>query len=582
MTKDRHKRFLKNTDGAVAATYALALIPLIAIAGLAYDYTRMVGLDTELQNAADQAALAGASQLDRTAGSMQRAVNAIQGGLVSNSSLFSNDGSGATINVTNAATQIVFYSTRANAEAGTNGFDISTAASNDANAGFVEVIVDARTADYALTPVVGALSGNANAAAVAGLGSALCRVPPLMICNPDEATSSTMDVANRIGHGLLAKPGGGGQWRPGNYGYLDVGLANGAVGVRQALGWGSAGNCIAQNGPATVDTQTGNIANAPGSANTRFDVYENGACETGGDCPSAINVRKDMVRPVGSPAGNGKTCEVNSNQGGWRLPWAGNTGNNFEGDAYLPTDATATYTHTPNAMGHPRDICHAVYDGATGNCWDTDGNFGDGNWDRDAYFRSNYLRTQDGSGGLAGERWDSADWKANLAGDTIDVDGDGTIDITLPNLASIGTDLTRYQVYKWEEANKDSIVDGVNVLNPVPYVSGDSGTNLETRGESMCSAAHGYTPIATPDRRKMSVAVVNCTAEGVSGSSTGVNVVQWIDVFLVHVAADRQYNGNHWTGKDEMYVEIIAENTVRATGSNDGITIRRDVPYLVK
>ena len=570
MTKDRHKRFLKNTDGAVAATYALALIPLIAIAGLAYDYTRMVGLDTELQNAADQAALAGASQLDRQAGSMQRAVNAIQGGLVSNSTLFSNDGSGATINITNAATQIVFYSTRANAEAGTNGFDISTATTNDANAGFVEVIVDARTADYALTPVVGALSGNANAAAVAGLGSALCRVPPLMICNPDEATRPTMDVASRIGHGLLAKPGGGGQWRPGNYGYLDVGLANGAVGVRQALGWGSAGNCIAQNGPATVDTQTGNIANAPGAANTRFDVYENNACETGGDCPSAFNVRKDMVRPQGSTPGSGQTCQVNTNQGGWRLPWAGNTGNNFEGDAYLPTDATVTYTHTPNSMGHPRDICHAVYDGAPGSCWTTDGNFGNGVWDRNAYFRANY-----------GPTWD---WKTLLAGDAVDFDGDGTTDLTMPSFATIETDLTRYQVYKWEEANIGTTVGGVTVLGTQTYVDGGNGTNVEHHGQSICSAVQSpsYAPIKTPDRRKMSVAVVNCTAEGVSGSSTGVNVVQWIDIFLVHVAADRQYNGNHWTGKDEIYVEIIDENTARATGSNDGITIRRDVPYLVK
>lgn len=75
MTQERHKRFVKNADGAVAATYALALIPLIAIAGLAFDYTRAVGLDTELQNAADQAALAGATQLDRETGAITRATD---------------------------------------------------------------------------------------------------------------------------------------------------------------------------------------------------------------------------------------------------------------------------------------------------------------------------------------------------------------------------------------------------------------------------------------------------------------------------------------------------------------------------
>ncbi|TNE46748.1 MAG: hypothetical protein EP341_09790, partial [Sphingomonadales bacterium] len=434
MTKERHKRFWRNAEGAVAATYALALIPLVAIAGLAYDYTRLVGLDTELQNAADQAALAGASQLDRTSGSMQRAVNAIQNGLVSNTTLFANDGSPGRITITDAETQIVFYNTKADAEAGTNGFALSTAATNDANAGFVMVRVDARTANYALTPVVGAVAPDIAAEAVAGLGSALCRVPPLMICNPDESTGSlTMDVTNRIGHGLLAKPGGGGQWVPGNYGYLDVGLANGAVGVRQALGWGSAGNCIAQNGPATVDTQTGNIANAPGSANTRFDVYENQACETGGTCPSAINVRKDMVRPQGSAAGSGASCQVNTNQGGWRLPYAGNSPN-YLGDAYLPVDATVTYTHTPQSMGHPRDICHAVYDGAPGNCWSTTGNFGNGVWDRNAYFRTHYVRDIDGAGGVAGTRWTQSDWQTNLASALFDTDGDGTPDRTIQNI----------------------------------------------------------------------------------------------------------------------------------------------------
>ena len=43
--------------GAVASTVALSLFALIAIGGVAFDYARMASLDTELQNAADQAAL---------------------------------------------------------------------------------------------------------------------------------------------------------------------------------------------------------------------------------------------------------------------------------------------------------------------------------------------------------------------------------------------------------------------------------------------------------------------------------------------------------------------------------------------
>ena len=50
--------------GAVAPLIAVALFALIAVAGIAFDYARVAGMDTELQSAADQAALAAASQLD--------------------------------------------------------------------------------------------------------------------------------------------------------------------------------------------------------------------------------------------------------------------------------------------------------------------------------------------------------------------------------------------------------------------------------------------------------------------------------------------------------------------------------------
>ena len=57
-------RIFRNTDGAVAPTVALSLVALIAAGGIAFDYARMASMDTELQNAADQAVLAAASQLD--------------------------------------------------------------------------------------------------------------------------------------------------------------------------------------------------------------------------------------------------------------------------------------------------------------------------------------------------------------------------------------------------------------------------------------------------------------------------------------------------------------------------------------
>ena len=67
-----------NEGGAVAPTVALSLFALIGAGGIAFDYARMASLDTELQNAADQAALAAATQLDKQDGAIARATAAAE------------------------------------------------------------------------------------------------------------------------------------------------------------------------------------------------------------------------------------------------------------------------------------------------------------------------------------------------------------------------------------------------------------------------------------------------------------------------------------------------------------------------
>ncbi len=261
--KTRQDHLRNDEGGAVAALYALALPVLVAMAGVGFDYARIASLDTELQNAADQAALAGATQLNQNANSIVRATSAAQGGLAANSTLFANDSGGSSVSV--PTTGVFFYQTKADAEAGANAID-KTAANADTLARFIRVKVATRTANYALTPVVGAFSGSIDAEAVAGIGAALCRTPPLMICNPEESsTNLDFNASAHIGQGLLVEQGGGGAWSPGNFGYLNTGNGSGAQAVKEALGWNtSPGNCISQNGVDTVDTQTGNMAVGPG------------------------------------------------------------------------------------------------------------------------------------------------------------------------------------------------------------------------------------------------------------------------------------------------------------------------------
>src|SRR6476660_403294 len=89
----------RNADGAVAPTVALSLTALIAAGGIAFDYARMASMDTELQSAADQAALAAAAQLDGSDGACARASAAAHGMLV-NRTLMANDGNASGRDIT--------------------------------------------------------------------------------------------------------------------------------------------------------------------------------------------------------------------------------------------------------------------------------------------------------------------------------------------------------------------------------------------------------------------------------------------------------------------------------------------------
>lgn len=566
----------RNTDGAVAPMVALSLIALIAAGGIAFDYARLAAMDTELQDAADQAALAAASQLDHQTGACARAAAAASS-LLSNHARFANDGGGSDVVVpTSAVTDcsgnsaIQFY----------QSYDQATdtpgpAATDDSNAKIVIVSITPRQAVYALTPIVAALrSGNIGAQAVASLSSAICKMPPVMICNPEETpTSTSFDAGNFIGDGLrlTAVGNGSGGWAPGNFGYLDTQTGvNGAPDLREGLGWNTPkGECVSADG---VDTKPGATVTVTDSFNTRFDIYQNGntSCPTGGACSASINSVKDVRRPA-----NGNQCKFVNNGSGWQLD---TSGAGYYGQNVPTTAAALPTTTTPSAMGHPRDECHAISN--SGSC--ANGRMGDGNWDADAYFRTNYVRSSVGSSGQAiGTRWTSAEWQANTGlSPTVSRNVAGT---SQPNPAYA----SRYNVYAWEIAHRYNptgtpaqlAVDGVQVLGA--RNASATGNTLVSYGTPQCSAAQGYgggqiPDATTPDRRRISVAVVNCLANGVKGNSTGVPVEKWIDVFLVEPSLQRAR-----TNDGDIYVEIIGE-TVNGGSSNASQVIVHQVPYLIK
>ncbi|MGS1016488.1 TadE/TadG family type IV pilus assembly protein [Allosphingosinicella humi] len=509
--------------GAVAPTVALSLIGLIAVGGVAFDYARMASLDTELQNAADHAALAAAGQLDGKTGARTRGISAAQS-LVANITYFANDGGNRAVTVPT----IVFFEDKAK----------TTVATSDAAANFVEVTVGTRSANFALTPIVAMFnSGPLAASAFAGMGSAVCKVPPLMLCNPDEPIGNTnpdfdFNIGSRVGVGMRLV--GDGSYVPGNFGFLETGFGTGANNLLKAMGYNSPpGDCVAIDG---VTTKTGLNASVMDGLNTRFDINANGnTCPGGGPCSPSINERKDLVR--------GNDCGITGN--GWQEVdlTADDLANSKTPGRYRPSSAAPLASDvTPLLMGHPRDICHAWSE--AGSCTGgADGRIGNGVWDRAAYFRSNH----------AGLNWQ-----------------------TEPGL---GPNVTRYQTYVWEMGDLANRLKTQSVGSRAAYGTPQAGQCL----------APGIAPGGTnPDRRRISAAVLNCRALNTRGHEVDQPVVKWIDLFLVEPSYNRTRCSSgsgcndKITDKTDIYVEVIGETATGAAGNTAGQVVRRDVPYLIE
>lgn len=540
------RRLFSENDGAVAPTIALSLTALIAVGGIAFDYSRMASMDTELQSAADQAALAAVAQLDNKAGACSRAANAATSMLV-NRTYMANDSNASGTRITipletacDATDQVRFW----------QDIGKTTAATSDANAKFVEVIVDARTARYALTPIVAAFSSGAmSAKAFAGLDSAICKVPPLMLCNPNEGSDPSFTIANYIGKGVrLVGNDGGGFYGPGNFGFLDVGAGNGASTLRQELGGSNVpGNCVSGSG---VDTETGSIISVRDALNTRMGIYDQGlnnACgNTGASCPPSVNMRKDLVLD-----GNGNAFNkigLTNNNNGWK-----EATNPYPGSANIINATGSNYHSLSTAeinliapMGYPEDMCHAFGSTNAGAC--SGGRIGDGNWDRYAYFKSN---------------------SASYGSDITDVASMNTF--LAANMPGGTTTPTRYQVYQWE----------MNHATPrLNSQSAPTGYNAYSRPGDLAGEPTGITPGTNQvDRRVLSVAVINCTAEGVSGHTTGVAVQKFIDIFLVQPSLARTVGVR--TENGDIYVEIIGP-TQNATDQGAVQLVKKSVPYLIE
>lgn len=479
------KKQRKDQRGAMAVITVICLSLLAGAIAIAVEIGGYLNMATQLQHAADASALAGATQLDKAPGAIARARFAAMGALVNNRQSFANDNDPDGENVVIETADISFLS----ALNPRLEVDI-TAPDADEEAIFIEVNVSPRAVNYTFAALVtNNSSATAGARAVAGLGEAICSVPPVMICNPSETlTNTSFDADAHRGRGIILKSAGSNSaWAPGNFGLLALNNHNLSTNdIRDAMG--------RINPYAMCFSTDGNLGSKPGQStavaqgfNVRFDIYEGATAslDTDPQYTPARNAVKGMIKA-------GPKCSYNPNGGnGWTQP-----ANTYDG----PED-----TDSADAMGFPRDNCaYSPLSAGDGDCTVTSSTrIGTGNWGIDSYMTVNHSSMT------------VAQLKVAL--------GLGVLD----------PPPTRYEVYKWESDSGNIVVTGAENANP------------------QCNT---QTPAPGPDRRVISLAVVNCIASNVQGQTPNLDVEIWLDVFLTEPMGSS--DGNNY-----LYGEIVGETT---------------------
>ena len=351
------RRLARDEGGAALIYVSIALTVFMGFAALVIDGGRLFTLDTELQSAADAIALAGAAELDGNADAQTRAAAAMNN-LVQNADTFGNDPT-AIVGATEYTAR--FLSALPDDDQPLSG---ATVAATQPEARFVEVTVNERQVDSMFATAIGGDdTAAAEAVAVAGFTSAVCKFTPLFICNPYEGTDDSLAYfTSRVESAeerrriiALKKSGSGASYFPGNFGFLESDFGPGANELKESLASVDPGSCFRQDG---VETQTGSVNSVRHAINTRFDMYEGNfnSKKNNASFRPAENVTKGYL-----PTGGGG-C-----------------------NSALDTEAPFT------AMGFP----HEAYDPST--------RMGDGNWDFEAYWGVNHPTTSAPNG------WDNSD-----------------------------------------------------------------------------------------------------------------------------------------------------------------------------
>ncbi len=552
------KSLIRDARGAVAVYVAIVAPVLFGVGALTLDVGRLVTLHTELQAAADGAAIAGARELDRFPGAIEKAKEAATEALT-NIQTFATGSKEAIVDTTTLKTdcglnpalgvpcirflrslpQDLFVGAdppnllaRGDDLPITNTEFIDpatgTQASRDEEARFIDVHIEARDVTNILvrllmlmgqTPL---LTSTTSATAIAGQDQVICNLPPMFICNPTEPTGNPDEELPMNANALAGKQlklffqGGGGTMTPGNFGLLcplgseDEQPNCGAKSVKNALA-SKTGTCLSQQ---LVTTKTGaNIGPVRAGINARFDYFEPQA-KTADNIPwrqlddfvPAGNVTQ-QGKPPGSAGGGSTKCEY---------------------DSIDPVDGNKV------AREFPRDSCFPDDCGTDPNNVNGNDRVGNGDWAYQEYFNINHPCNSAVPPCAGPPGWKPSDWDA----------------------VTNGADWppTRYDTYRYElERTPDAVVmpgkplydkvTGLPIMDSGgnPVMTAENGHQQCFQGTPPTYPTYNYYPDKVrdlrllKDRRVMTIAIANCNAIGDTSGKFSFQVPEFIYVFLPEV-----------------------------------------------
>lgn len=275
----------KRERGSILATSAIGMLSILLAVGLGIDISRFYLTKTELQNAADAAALAAVSALNTSALGITKATDRAVAAM--NNYDFNKTG------VAFPRGNVLFAKNL-------DGPYISEASAQGqaASIRFVQVTTPSSAVGVSFASSVLGKTKNLTATATAGLS-----VPLNMFCNWLPVSVIDYNVPIVAGQTYTFRAGSGSMVSPGNYQILAV-AGSGGKDVRVGLSAG-VDRCAAPGEVYDVDTKTGVTAGAVRQGlNTRFDDYQTSQVNPL-DMPPDTNIKENIVYDqykTGSPS----------------------------------------------------------------------------------------------------------------------------------------------------------------------------------------------------------------------------------------------------------------------------------------